>query len=96
MSPPVATMAYMGMTPDERAAKKKRDKQRQKANKDKPLNNSAAGVVGSGISGSNSHWVKSGAKVKVTKEKLPPMRAHERLVAFRDAQGPLGDPRAGK
>ena len=83
------------MTPEERAAKKKRDKARQKANKNKPTD-FPAGVVGSGISGTTKSGTKSGAKVKASKESLPQMNRHERFLAagpqFSNLQGPLGDP----
>ena len=66
----------MGMTPEERAAKKKRDKQRQKENKNRATSIRAAGVVGSPISGSGS------AKVKASKQRLPGLSAVEQAVAM--------------
>ena len=66
----------MGMTPDERAAKKKRDKQRQKDNKNKATNLRASGVVGSPISGSGS------AKVRAHKDVLPGMKKVDRTTSM--------------
>lgn len=81
----------MGMTPDERAAKKKRDKQRQKENKNKPTSLRAPSSVGSAVSGSNSFGGKSGAKVKAHKEVLPDMKKVDRttaIIAGYDAPAP--------
>lgn len=63
------------MTPDERAAKKKRDKQRQKANKNKATTIRPGSSVGSPISGSGS------AKVKAHKDVLPGMIRVDRTTA---------------
>lgn len=65
----------MGMSQEERAAKKKRDKERQKANKNKPRNITAAGVVGSAISGSG------GAKVRAHKDVLPGQSKMEQVIS---------------
>ena len=66
----------MTMTPEERAAKKKRDKQRQKANKGRATEIKAAGVVGSAISGSGS------AKVRASKDKTPGMSRLEQTISM--------------
>lgn len=66
----------MGMSPEERAAKKKRDKQRQKDNKNRATSIKPAGVVGSAISGSGS------AKVRASKQRLPGMSATEQAIAL--------------
>ena len=78
-------MISMRMSPEERAAKKKRDKERQKANKKKAPTIKPAGVVGSPISGSNAWGTVSGAKVKAHKDKLP---GNNDLAPVRDGLPP--------